>query len=149
MKNKLDNNDVLKFIFGGNSTFTALNTRSGSRFTFKMQISDDSKIFFVKVLTGPEHFEYIGVCKSGDFFWGKKSKISKDAQSIKVFEYLINKLKAQKLPDFVEIWHMGLCGKCAKPLTNPESIKMGIGPDCLKKLSKADRRDKFLNSILW
>lgn len=149
MKNKLHNSDVLKFIFGGNSTFTVLNSRSGNRFTYRMKISKDSNIFFVEVLVSPDLYKYIGVCKSGNFYYGKKSKVGRDCQSVKVFEYLLDKIKINKLPHFVEVWHMGLCGKCNRPLTNPESIKLGIGPECFNKLSKIDRRDKFLNSILW
>jgi hypothetical protein len=30
----------------------------------------------------------------------------------------------------------------------PSSIATGIGPECIKKLSKSDKRDKFLDFIL-
>jgi hypothetical protein len=33
-------------------------------------------------------------------------------------------------------------------LTVPSSILSGIGPDCIKKLSKLEKRDKFLELIL-
>ena len=52
------------------------------------------------------------------------------------------------LQDFVEIWHEGKCGKCGRPLTVPSSIENGLGPSCLKKLSKQEKRDKFLELIL-
>ncbi len=32
------------------------------------------------------------------------------------------------------IWHRGLCGHCARPLTVPSSIATGIGPVCAEKL---------------
>jgi hypothetical protein len=30
--------------------------------------------------------------------------------------------------------HYNRCGHCHRPLTHPESIPIGIGPDCFKKL---------------
>jgi hypothetical protein len=57
-----------------------------------------------------------------------------------VFQYVINKLKLKNLPDFIEVWHEGKCGKCGRTLTVPSSIESGIGPECMKSLSKADKR---------
>jgi hypothetical protein len=34
-----------------------------------------------------------------------------------VFDYVLNKLKTNKLPEFVEVWHEGKCGKCGRALT--------------------------------
>jgi hypothetical protein len=52
------------------------------------------------------------------------------------------------LPECIEIWHEGKCGKCGRQLTVPSSIETGIGPECIKTLSKAEKRDIFLTSIL-
>lgn len=30
----------------------------------------------------------------------------------------------------IEVWHEGRCGRCARRLTVPESILIGIGPEC-------------------
>jgi hypothetical protein len=146
--NKLENSKSLKFIFAGKSIVTFLNTKTNNRFTFKVKVSKDSNLFFVSVLTSPDIYTYIGTCVEGNFKWGKKSVISKDAQSVKVFEYVINKLKSDNLPDFVEVWHEGFCGKCGKRLTVPQSIETGLGPECIKKLFKSEKRDKFLELIL-
>jgi len=146
--NKLENTKALKFIFAGKSIVTFLNTKTNNRFTFKVKVAKDSNLFFVSVLTSPDVYTYIGTCVEGNFKWGKKSVISKDAQSVKVFEYVINKLKSDNLPDFIEVWHEGFCGKCGKRLTVPQSIETGLGPECIKKLSKSEKRDKFLELIL-
>ncbi len=153
--NKLENSKSLKFIFAGKSIVTFLNTKTNNRFTFKVKVAKDSNLFFVSVLTSPDVYTYIGTCVEGNFKWGKKSVISKDAQSVKVFEYVINKLKSDdysitlnNLPNFIEVWHEGFCGKCGKRLTVPQSIETGLGPECIKKLSKSEKRDKFLELIL-
>jgi len=145
---KLKNSDALKFIFAGKSIVTFLNTKTANRFTFKVKAAKDSNLFFVSVLTSPDVYSYIGTCIEGKFRHGKKSNISFDAQSVKVFDFILNKLVAGNLPEFVEIWHEGHCGKCGKRLTVPSSIENGLGPECIKTLSKMEKRDKFLQLIL-
>lgn len=140
--------EALKFIFAGKSVVTFVNTLTGNRFTYKVKQAKDSNLFFVSVLTNPEQYSYIGTCVEGNYKHGKKSQITESAQSVKVFDYMIKKLITDTLPDFLEVWHEGFCGKCGKRLTVPSSIVTGIGPDCIKKLSKSEKRDKFLELIL-
>ena len=145
---KLNNSDALKFIFAGNSTATFVNTKTNNRFTFKVKQKKDSNLFFVSVLTNPDSYTYIGTVISGQFKHGKKSKITKDAQSVRVFDYVFNNLVSNSLPNFIEVWHEGRCGKCGRNLTVPESIANGLGPECIKTISKSEKRDKFLELIL-
>jgi len=145
---KLNNKEALEFIFAGKSLVTFLNTKTDNRFTFKVNKAKYSNIYFVNVLTSPDIYTYLGTISNGLYKHGNKSKISKEAQSTKVFEYVLNKLKLLNLPDFIEVWHEGKCGKCGRTLTVPNSIKTGIGPECSKTLSKADKRDNFLKLIL-
>ena len=145
---KLNNTDALKFMFAGNSTFTVVNTKTENRFTFKVKKSKDSNLFFINVLTGPDTYTYLGTAVEGVYRHGKKSAISLEAQSTKVFDYVLNKLKIGKLQDFVEVWHEGTCGKCGRVLTVPKNIHLGIGPECIKSLSKQEKRGKFLSLIL-
>lgn len=132
MTGKISNSEALKFILGGNSTVTFINTKSGNRFTYKIKKYQDGKVSFVKVLTSPDLYTFIGSIMN-DFKWSLKSKISNDAQSVKVFNWVFNKLKVDDLPEFIEIWHEGKCGRCGRELTVPESIKSGFGPECIKK----------------
>jgi hypothetical protein len=145
---KLNNSDALKFIFAGNSTVTFVNTKTDNRFTFKVKQKKDSNLFFVSVLTNPDSYTYIGTVINGQFKHGKKSKITKDAQSVRVFDYVFNNLVSNSLPNFIEVWHEGRCGKCGRNLTVPESIANGLGPECIKTISKSEKRDKFLELIL-
>lgn len=145
---RLNRLDALNFMFAGNSVFTFLNNRSNNRFTFKIRKSKNSDIFFVSVLTSPDKYTYIGFHKNSNFVYSEKSIIKKDTQSIKVYEYVFNNLLNDTLVDYVEVWHEGLCGRCGRKLTVPTSIKMGIGPECLSKLSKSEKRNKILNLIL-
>ncbi len=143
-----DTKEALKFMFAGKSVVTFLNSQTGNRFTFKIKACKNSNIFFVSVLTGPDTYSYIGTCIEGVYKHGRKSNISTDAQSVKVFEYMLNRLKIGNLQSFLEVWHEGHCGKCGRRLTVPSSILNGLGPECIKRLTLSDKRDKFLESIL-
>jgi hypothetical protein len=143
-----DTREALKFMFAGKSIFTFINTKTGNRFTYKIKSNKDSNLFFVSVLTNPNNYSYIGTCIEGNYKHGKKSNISPEAQSVKVFQFMLGKLKSGDLPDFLEVWHEGFCGKCGRRLTVPSSILTGIGPECFKTLSKAEKRDKVLEMIL-
>lgn len=140
--------EALKFMFSGKSVVTFLNTKTDNRFTFKLKQAKDSNLFFVSVLTGPEQYTYLGTCVEGRYKTGKKSSVSNEAQSVQVFNYMLRNLINDSVSDFLEVWHEGFCGKCGKSLTVPSSIITGIGPDCLKKISRSDKRDKFLELIL-
>lgn len=60
------------------------------------------------------------------------------ADQMKIFGWLwINLMKGVHNPllkDIQLINHTSRCGHCHRPLTHPESIPIGIGPDCFKKL---------------
>ncbi len=145
---KLNNTEALKFMFAGNSTATFVNTKTDNRFTFKLKQKKDSNLFFVSVLTSSDVYTYIGTVINGQFKHGRKSKINKDAQSVRVFEYVFKNLLSASLPEFIEVWHEGRCGKCGRTLTVPSSIATGLGPECVKSISKSEKRDKFLELIL-
>ena len=147
MGKKLNNSYAMKFIFAGNSTVTFLNNETENRFTYRIKKAKDSDLFFVSVLTGPEQYSYIGTVFNGIYKHGKKSNFT-GAQSEKVFSYVLSKLITESLSECIEIWHEGKCGKCNRPLTVPSSIETGIGPECFKSLSKVEKRDMFLTSIL-
>lgn len=153
MTSILKHSDAIKFILAGNSTFTCLNTKTDNRFTYKVKLSKTSTpenpLFYVKVLTSPETYQFIGSIFREKFKYSQKSKISNDTQSVAVFQYILSKLLLDKLDPCVEIYHEGRCGKCGRPLTVPESIEMGIGPECFKMMnSKASIRNKKINQLL-
>ena len=143
----INTNDALKFMFAGKSTVTFLNSQSGNRFTFKIKSAKDSNLFFISVLN-ENSYSYIGTCIEGQYKHGKKSNIRKDDQSVRVFEFMLNRLKTNNLPDFLEVWHEGQCGKCGRKLTVPSSIHNGLGPECIKNITLSEKRDKFLELIL-
>jgi hypothetical protein len=132
--NKIEHSKAIDFLLGGKSIFTFVNTKTENRFTFKVKKHKTDDVFFVSVLTNPEVYQFVGSLKNKAFTHSRKSKISKDAQSVRVFDYVFSNLCKGTLPEFIEIWHEGKCGKCGRTLTVPSSIESGFGPECSKRV---------------
>lgn len=130
---QIQHSEALKFIFAGKSIFTVKNPKTDNRFTFKVNKHKVDDIYFVNVLTGPDTFQFVGTLNSNtNYKHSRKSRITFEAQSVKVFDFIIKGLRTNKLPQFIEIWHEGKCGRCGRRLTVPESIESGFGPECTK-----------------
>ena len=135
---------AMTYILAGKAFITLVSAASGARFTYKVELADkrqpnDPDFFFVNVLNGPDNwfnYKYIGYIKNGEFtFGGAKAKMSKDAPSVKGFEFCYAQLRIDRLTGF-EVWHEGKCGRCGKKLTVPSSIATGFGPDCADMVGK-------------
>jgi len=132
--------DIVCFILGGNATVTFKSTKTGTHFTYKIRRAKDGNVHFVSVLSGPDNtsdFRYIGCIfpegsKGGVFRHTKKSTVSPDANSFKAFAWSWHNILHGNgsVPDTIEVYHEGRCGKCGRKLTTPESIKCGLGPVC-------------------
>lgn len=129
---------IRDFVFGGNATFTIVSKVSGARFTYRVRkCKNDETLFFVSVLNGADNessYAYLGTMRKAavtSYKHGRKSKIGETATSSKSVDWFTRHvLSAMTLPESVEFWHEGSCGRCGRKLTVPESIARGIGPEC-------------------
>jgi hypothetical protein len=131
--------DPIRFILAGNALFTVENTTTGNRFTFQVRKPDDTKPYFVSVLTGPNNesdYAFLGTVFTPErYHHGRRSRIAQDAPSAKAFEWLFRHLSAgRSLPPQVRLCHCGKCGRCGKTLTVPASVESGFGPECIKAI---------------
>lgn len=127
------------YMLGGNATVTLVSKRTGDRYTYRINKSKDepgrSPVFFVSVLTGPDNtsdFDFLGTIfpQNGKFKVSPKSRIAPTAPSAEAFKWTWANLDSDK----VEVWHEGACSRCGRPLTDPESIRRGIGPTCAEHM---------------
>lgn len=130
--------DTLRFVLAGNAYFTLVSVTTQNRFTYRVrQCEDKPELYFVSVLTGADNesdYTYFGTIYDADgpvFKFGKKSRIGKDAQSVRAFEWWMANMDSDK----VEVYHEGRCGRCGRKLTVPESVQNGLGPECIKYFS--------------
>lgn len=134
-----------RFLLGGNATVTVVSKRTGTRFTFKVRECGSpsykenlargaESVHFVKVLTGPDNeadYGFLGTIFGGTAYrHGRKSRIAVSAPSAQAFAWFAGELLAGRLPEGVDVYHAGRCGRCGRKLTVPESITTGFGPEC-------------------
>jgi hypothetical protein len=133
--------DALRFALAGNARLTLVSKKTRQRFTYRVRQSVDNDsptkkgdVHFVQVLTGADNtqdFTFLGtIFKDRSFRHGRRSRISRDAGSARAWAWFWPQLAKGHLPEAVELWHEGRCGRCGRALTVPESIERGIGPEC-------------------
>jgi len=131
--------DVRKFVLAGNAVFTLRNLDTGNRVTYKVVKPRGDSPHFVRVLTGPDNegdYSFLGtIFDETRYRYGRKSRIGRDAMSARVFEWAWPRMMTDTLPEQVEFYHEGQCGRCGRRLTVPESIESGFGPECIKYIS--------------
>ncbi len=124
--------DVKEYIVAGNATITL--EGKNNHFTYKIQKHSENKIWFVKLLTGCDNevdYKYLGFFREDmQFKTSNKSEISTNSLGFKAFSYFMRRIN--NLPVELKIHYAGKCPKCGRTLTTPESIRNGIGPECLK-----------------
>lgn len=140
LKSKL----YVDFVFAGKAILTIVNTKTRKRFTFKVKkFKDKDNLWFVYVLSGSDNTKdysfigsvrYISIFNSFKYKYSKKSRINNSSQSIKVFDWFLITLNANKLPEYIKLYHIGRCGRCNRELTVPKSIEQGFGPKCINPL---------------
>lgn len=135
---------IQRFIFGGNAIFSLANNDKGTHFTYKVTCKKQPgrTVYFVSVLSGPNNmsdYSYIGYCTSDKAvqIWTKKeaTQYTDNAPSVQAFNWLLNRISyclayKKPFPAFASFYHVGNCCKCNRPLTDPVSVQLGIGPIC-------------------
>lgn len=156
---KLENvEDIKRFIVGGNAILTLESKRSGRWFTYRIKRAkkdDEKSPFFVSVLTGNDNdtsYTYMGTIFDNEklnFKLTKNSKIGDEALSYKAFNFFFSLLLENKLHEEIAIYHRGICGRCGRILTVPESLITGLGPECRGLVGKSvsDLRKKKIQRI--
>jgi hypothetical protein len=133
--------DAVAFMSAGKATVTLVSKKTGNRFTYRITMSEDKLCHFVALLSGPDNtsdYQYMGRISRGVYWHGRKiprpGDISRDAPSAKAFDWTWRALARYTMPEQLEIWHEGRCGRCARKLTVPSSIERGFGPECAEKM---------------
>jgi hypothetical protein len=119
------------YLLSGDATATVVSKKTGARFTYRVRKGEDKlSPHFVSVLTGPENtsnYTFLGtIFADGAYRHGKKSPIPLYAPSAAAFAWSWAHLESEEL----QVYHLGRCGRCGRPLTTPESIERGLGPVC-------------------
>jgi hypothetical protein len=140
---------VLAFVMGGNATVTLVSLKTGTRFTYKIQMAESgtdaqSDLYFVKVLRGADNesdYSYLGRIAKGHLILGRKTPrpgdVGPGAPSALAFAFAWDRITKGHIPATLEVWHEGRCGRCNRKLTVPESVASGFGPECINHVHQA------------
>ena len=125
------------YMLSGRAKVTIVSTRTGARFTYKIvrkeldhaeRKSEKITLYFVSNLRGSNNetdYVFIGTIFSNGSF-RRSDRDDPLKKSTKAFMWCWSHLESP----LIEVWHSGVCGRCGRELTDPESIARGLGPTC-------------------
>jgi hypothetical protein len=125
-----DPKDQLSYAFGGHAVFTLVSLKTGRRYTYKIERGTrNPEVFLVSILTDGDTYVWLGYVKP-HHTWHCRA----DTPAWGAFLWWLRAAKAGRT-ERVEIWHSGVCSRCKRTLTTPESISRGLGPVCAEKVT--------------
>jgi hypothetical protein len=136
---------VNEFLFAGKAVITLKSLKSDSHFTYKITPNKNRTVWFVSVLVAADKFLYLGVLSQNQFriIHTAKSAFAGADIRFSAFQYFLTNVVIEKtIPASLEVRHEGICGRCSRALTHPESIDRGIGPECWNKMMPAKTSSK-------
>lgn len=133
------------FVLAGKATFTVSNP-AGDHYTYRVcelpaRDSYTSPAYAAFVLTGPDNesdYTYVGLVDpaSGRVRLTARSRFTTQCRACRVLAWALSAVWAgRELPPGYAIQHAGRCGRCGRFLTDNESISIGLGPECRRKMS--------------
>lgn len=125
---------ISNYIKGGHAVVT-LTSDSGNYYTYAFSAPKNRKsnedTLFIQVLICNNIWNYVGMFKANNFHLTKASKYSVESPIVKGVAYIMKlMLKPGYSDDRMHLFHEGVCARCGRSLTNPDSLEAGIGPVC-------------------
>ena len=126
--------EVYTHVLGGRAHFSIVSKKTNTHFTYRVVKSPKYPWLYAIWAKVDKKYMYVGTWN------GRHTKFFRTAKSIHsswrryqaflwVLKYIVNK----EMPPMVFIYRDERCRACGRRLTNPESIKLGIGPECIKR----------------
>jgi hypothetical protein len=126
MDHILSPDNALTYILGGRGKCTLVGT--STRYTYAFGLPKDKGTIFVRLLVAPDRYEYIGHIYKGELRWKKPHP------ALTALDWYLKACQAKSdKANKATFYHSGICCRCGRELTTPESITKGIGPICETK----------------
>lgn len=140
------------FLLAGNAIFTVKVNETHFTYQIKLPYMEKgrrlteaerrTKPYFVGKLTGPDNtsnYTYLGILNPTNLTveLRGRTRYTKSSEAVKVLEFALDAIvigDSTVLPKGWEILPPTRCGRCGRLLTVPESIELGIGPECFGKM---------------
>jgi len=126
---------IRSFIFGGNAEFTIFQ-EPNIKHSYRVVKHDSAPLWqvYTKNVNGVEECQgYLTMTYGSPCFVVSRRDYLTCPET--VITGLVRVLKYKNLPDVVHVIHHGRCSVCGRRLSDMESISVGIGPTCRKKIA--------------
>lgn len=124
-------------LFAGKARFTVV-LGPRERYTYWVQQGTNGP-FFAKVMVGSDNemsYTYLGILdRTRGLRHTQNSGFEESSKPFRVLQRVFGVLSSgRSIPTECSILNAGTCCRCGRTLTDPESIRSGVGPECRKKL---------------
>jgi len=135
--------DILRFITGKKAWFTLVSEETGNSLSFRFTPSKKHYgTVFVSVSIGGNYCVIGGIGSNGVFrckpIWVSwrygSTPVPNTELYYKSLVWFWNAIHSNVGLERVRFYHVGRCSVCGHKLTSVGSIKIGIGPGCLKRI---------------
>jgi len=140
----MTNLEIAKFIAAGNAEFVIEDTRNGYVREYKVKkhkyFDDGNRKWNVLLLqrdsSGESGYAYLGYIEKGMFtHHALYSVYAEESEPFTFFDScFLGVTRGRGLAWYQNFYHLGRCGHCGRKLTDPISIKRGLGPKCVEKV---------------
>lgn len=126
-------------MLAGRANFILYSEKSTTKKNYLIKRDEEHKVF--RVIHLQETIGYI----VGEAFYltgeiRTKGTSNQVIEGAKAFKWYWNKLvNNQPIDSRFYACHIGKCGKCSRVLTDEDSIRRGIGPECWKKIHQGSQ----------
>jgi hypothetical protein len=140
--------DIRNYLFAGKAEFTLQSNVTGKHYTYRVLSKTEEPNYPVKflyVLSGSNNdsdWSYAGTVRmlknnpSHEISYNTtpKAQFTRTSPAIIALRWLIWKLNKNELSPDLSFLHSGKCSACGRKLTDPESIRSGMGKICRGRL---------------
>ena len=135
--NVIANKYLEKYIFAGNAYFTLTSRKTNAHYTYNISKKKNAPVWFVKIQDGHSNV-YSGYIKVNNgtyqYYKGNSGTYDMDDNRILSLMWFIRHINDTDIDNKIVLQHVGKCCKCGRKLTDPKSIELGIGPECMKSV---------------
>lgn len=131
--------EELRFLKSKKPTFTLTSLATGCHFSFQLKhpkhqdVSDPKMSYvFVHPLNGER--TYLGYVDWTSLDVRAGAKGDDRHHGFIALRWYLDCLRKGSVPCTAKVSHAGKCGHCSRQLTDPESLRTGLGPECRRKI---------------
>jgi len=134
----MDIKRIVLLLFAGNSIFTIKNEKTKNHYTFRVKKprSAAARVWNISVMGPYNNWLYMFTLRNGNYHFSDwYSRVKPEDIRVKAFIWFLNALNRERLPDKLSVQFSNHCCRCGRRLTDVESIKANVGPECRKYIN--------------